>query len=233
MKYHIDTIPVWDACRRETECPLCVLRARAESDYVDLYLNGSVMEPDTRVEVNAKGFCPRHFSMLSRAQNALGLGLLAHTYLKQTLDEWNKQAAKGKGTKDDLRSLARWLHAKTDSCMICEKTNAAMDRYAYTILHLWQHEAEFAEALAASKGFCLPHLALMLDMAADSLPKAKAAAFLETILPIQQRETERIEEELWWFTQKFDHKNHDKPWGDSKDALPRAIQKLSSGIMKK
>lgn len=232
MKYHIDTIPVWDAYHRETECPLCVLQAKAESDYVDLYLNGSVMEPDTRTEVNAKGFCPRHFGMLYQAQNALGLGLMTHTYLKQTLDEWNK-TAKRKGTKEDLRGLVRWLHAKTNTCVICEKTNAAMDRYAYTILHLWQHEGEFEEALAASKGFCLPHLGLMLNMAADTLPKAKAAAFLETILPIQQREMERIEGELWWFTQKFDHKNHDKPWGDSKDALPRAIQKLSSEIVKK
>ena len=227
MRYHIDTIPVWDAYHEESECPLCLLQAKAESGYVDLFLGGSVMEPKTRMEVNEKGFCSRHFGMLYRAQNRLGLALITHTYLKQTMEEWRKQAAKSKGTKDDLHRLSQWLRQKTESCMICEKTDSAMDRYAYTILHLWQHDGEFREALQSSKGFCLPHLGLMLNMAAETLKKDKAAAWMDTILPIQEREMGRVTEELWWFTQKFDHKNRDKSWGESKDALPRSIQKLS------
>ena len=227
MRYHIDTIPVWDAYHEESECPLCLLRARAESDYVDLYLGGSVMEPKTRIEVNEKGFCARHFGMLYEAQNRLGLALITHTYFKQTLEEWNRLTGKKKSAKDDLMRLSRWLQNKTGSCVICEKTEKTMNRYAYTILHLWQHEREFSETLGASKGFCLPHLALMLDMAAETLRKDKAAAWLATILPIQEREMSRMAEELWWFTQKFDHKNREKPWGNAKDALPRSIQKLS------
>jgi len=227
MRYHIDTIPVWDAYHEESECPLCLLQAKAESDYVDLYLGGSVMEPKTRIEVNDTGFCPRHFGMLYRAQNRLGLALITHTYLKQTLEEWQKLIGKKKGTKNDLTQLSEWLQEKTDSCVICEKTDGAMNRYAYTILHLWQQDGEFREALNASKGFCLPHLGLMLHMAAETLKKDKAAAWLNAILLIQEREMGRVTEELWWFTQKFDHKNHDKPWGNAKDALPRSIQKLS------
>ena len=227
MRYHIDTIPVWDAYHEESECPLCLLQAKAESGYVDLYLGDSVMEPKIRVEVNEKGFCPRHFGMLYAAQNRLGLALVTHTYLMQSLEQWRKQTGKRKGAKDDLRHLRQWLRDKTGSCIICEKTDSAMGRYAYTILHLWQHDGEFKEALSASKGFCLPHLGLMLGMAADTLKKDKAAAWMETIRPIQEREMNRVTEELWWFTQKFDHKNREKPWGTAKDALPRSIQKLS------
>ena len=227
MRYHIDTIPVWDAYHDASECPLCLLQAKAEAGYVDLYLGGSVMEPKTRVEVNSKGFCPRHFGMLYQAQNRLGLALVTHTYFKETQEAWSRQAAKKKGTKEDLLRLSGWLRDKTASCVICEKTDNAMDRYAYTILHLWQHDGEFREAFSASKGFCLPHLGLLLHMAANTLKKDKASAFLSDILPIQEREMGRVAEELWWFTQKFDHKNRDKSWGNSKDALPRAIQKLS------
>ena len=57
VKYHIDTIPVWDAYHQEDQCPLCVLEYKCEKEYVDFFLSGSVMEPSTRIEVNKTGFC--------------------------------------------------------------------------------------------------------------------------------------------------------------------------------
>ena len=56
MRYHIDTIPVWDALKQQGECPLCALRRSIEAADVDRFLGGSVMEPDTRVRVNEKGW---------------------------------------------------------------------------------------------------------------------------------------------------------------------------------
>ena len=47
MRYHIDTIPVWDAMKLNGECPLCALRRKVEMEDVDRFLGGSVMEPDT------------------------------------------------------------------------------------------------------------------------------------------------------------------------------------------
>lgn len=28
MKYHLDTIPVWDAYKQQSPCPLCILQKR-------------------------------------------------------------------------------------------------------------------------------------------------------------------------------------------------------------
>ena len=42
MKYHLDTIPVWDAYHEEGECPLCILEDKSEKSYVDSFLGGSV-----------------------------------------------------------------------------------------------------------------------------------------------------------------------------------------------
>lgn len=72
MRYHIDTIPVWDAMKLEGECPLCALRRKLELGEVERYLGASVMEPDTRIQVNEKGFCARHHAMLFAASNRLG-----------------------------------------------------------------------------------------------------------------------------------------------------------------
>ena len=84
MRYHIDTIPVWDAVKLGSECPLCALRRREEQGQVERFLGGSVMEPDTRIQVNEKGFCARHHALLYAQQNRLGHALMTHTHLKET-----------------------------------------------------------------------------------------------------------------------------------------------------
>ena len=71
MRYHIDTIPVWDAMKLGGECPLCALRRKVELMDVDRYLGASVMEPDTRIQVNEKGFCQRHHKMLTEKKNTV------------------------------------------------------------------------------------------------------------------------------------------------------------------
>ena len=64
MRYHLDTIPVWDAMKLLGECPLCAIRRRVELNDIQRFLGGSVMEPDVRIQVNQKGFCSHHQQML-------------------------------------------------------------------------------------------------------------------------------------------------------------------------
>jgi len=58
MKYHIDTIPIWDALHTNSECPLCALRRKTERLLIARNLGAAVMSPDTRLKVNEKGFAP-------------------------------------------------------------------------------------------------------------------------------------------------------------------------------
>ena len=85
MRYHIDTIPVWDAMKLDGECFLCALRRKLELGEVDRYLGASVMEPDTRIQVNDIGFCARHQVLLYEQKNRLGHALMMHTHLKETI----------------------------------------------------------------------------------------------------------------------------------------------------
>lgn len=247
MKYHIDTIPIWDAYHEETECPLCHLRTKSEDGYIDAFLGGSVMEPSTRIEVNEKGFCPNHFQMLYDAQNRLGLGLISHTYMKETFGEMREHMDRlqkdGPGDRKSIFSrlrpksenssrgpideFAHWLCEKVDTCIVCERIDYTIDRYAYTIVYLWDSDPKFKDTFKSSKGFCMTHLSLILSMASESLSHKKQVDFLEDLIPTQIENMDRLDEELLWFTKKFDYRNQDKPWGTSKDALPRAILKLA------
>lgn len=248
MKYHIDTIPVWDAIRQAGECPLCTLESNTEKSYIDSFLGASVMEPDTRVEVNKKGFCPHHFMMLFNAQNRLGLALMAHTYLQETKKEFeliakklHKDAPKSslfpaslfssKDKHNPATDFTQCIKQHTAECIICDRMQNTLNRYAYTVLHLWNTDPEFKTVLMSSRGFCLPHLATTIDIAKETLPQQKLSQWSSDILPLIVNALDLLEKELYWFTQKFDYRNQDKPWENSKDALQRTLQKLTGRLI--
>ena len=68
-------------------------------------------------------------------------------------------------------------------------------------------------------------------MADEMLSGKEKATFLAAVRDVQKKNMERIEKELEWFTLKFDYRNQDKPWGNSRDALERAINKLQGACI--
>ncbi len=238
MRYQLDTIPVWDAYKEKGghECPLCVLRAENESMYLESFLGASVMEPATRVEVNAKGFCARHFAQMLPRNNRLGLALITHTHLKDVMSDVQKALRDGERSTSAGRGLFRRggngdssgsrLRARLESCVVCERLDATLRRYAYTLIHLWKTDAEFRQAFAESKGLCLPDMALLMEMVDEELSGKQRQDFYAALEAVQEVNLARIERELEWFTLKFDYRNQDKPWGSSADAPERAIGKL-------
>lgn len=243
MKQHIDTIPIWEAFQADCECPLCRLRLKNEAMYVDNFLGASVMEPSTRVEVNQKGFCQKHFQMMFDSGNRLGLALLCHTYLKETMQKLDKdaqvarEAAAGEAGKsllarmggkksEGVQGAADSAQAISDGCILCERLDATMERYLYTLVYMWKHESDFRAAFEQSKGFCLKHYSLLLAQAQKDLGGKELAQFVETLCGLQKQNLERVEKELEWFTLKFDYRNQSKPWGNSQDSVERTINKL-------
>ena len=43
------------------------------------------------------------------------------------------------------------------------------------------------------------------------------------------RELERIQEDIDWLIEKYDYRNGDKDWKNSKDAVQRTMQKIVGG----
>ena len=253
MKYELETIPIWDTYRMDGECPLCILDEKAERGYIDFFLGNSVMVPEMRVEVNKTGFCPGHWLKLFEAEkNRHPLGLVCHTHLKESMSALEREerglAAKaGKTAKLDtgpddtegetgplMKLISRYaetLRGRERDCMICSRVDYTVKRYAFTIVYLWRKDREFREAFDASRGFCHHHLPFILEMAVEVLGRKDLGAFVCSTLGLQEKSLRRLEGELLWFTQKFDYQNDQKPWGTSKDALNRTLQKLSGKIM--
>ena len=58
MRYHIDTIPVWDAMKLGGECLMCALERKTELGEAERYLGASVMEPETEPPDTTVQFSP-------------------------------------------------------------------------------------------------------------------------------------------------------------------------------
>ena len=245
MKYHIDTIPVWDAMKLDGECLLCALSRRTETGEADRYLGASVMEPDTRIQVNDLGFCRRHHSMLYAMSNRLGHALMLESHTAVTRERMKKSAdaleraadayAKaplGKLTKSGqqaaaaMRNEAEALSRMAGTCIMCRSIEENMARYLHTFFHLYRNDTEFRQRFLASKGVCLPHYADLIRTAADDLSPKECAEFIHELNRLENRNMDRMQEDISWFIRKFDYRFQNEPWKNSQDAVPRTVNKL-------
>ena len=246
MKYHIDTIPVWDAIKLAGECFLCALKRKTELGEVDHYLGASVMEPDTRIQVNKKGFCCHHQRMLYAIDNRLGHALLLESHVSETRERLAhavkqvKSAAKGAsgasrkarltgkapGAAQQMENAAAALEALTKSCIVCDSIEENKGRYLHTFFHRYQNATEFRKKFQGCKGMCIPHAAELLRTAAGELPAKALPEFAETVCRLETEAFYRMQEDVSWFCRKFDYRNYDEPWYNSRDAVERTVNKL-------
>jgi hypothetical protein len=251
MKEKIYTIPITEAFQEECECPLCILEKKLEDEYIDYTLGPSLMEPDGRIETNDKGFCHKHFEQLYNLQeNKLGLGLIIDTHMLtqnknlKTLYEKNKSglekdinsnfmknisskvsSKQSEGGKS-IESIINFIENLENKCAICEKLDNTMNRYLEVVLYLWEKEPDFKKIFDSKKGFCLKHFKALLISANKKMSIKNSSEFSKNLIEMQISNLERIQDEVNWFTKKFDYRFQNEPWKNSKDSLSRSIQKI-------
>lgn len=226
---------VHDAYARGGECPLCDLEEAAENTYLRSFQHSRVMEPNVRVQTNRTGFCPGHYRKLYDGENKLGLGLVVHTHLQQVipgigaaLDALAK-AAEGRRSREHLAEAAAPMAALRDTCFICGLLAADMQRYAFTVLYLWTRDPQFSAVFRDSRGFCIPHFAVMLDEASKSMRADRIRGWLAETIPLMKGSLERLDGELLAFTQLHQAGNASPGTDAERTALARTLQKLSGG----
>ena len=103
-----------------------------------------------------------------------------------------------------------------------------MQRYLYTLVYLWKTDSRFKEKFTESNGLCIPHAADLIEAAAGQLGAGEHGEFTEACFALLINPLTEDEKDLHWFTQKFDYKNQNMPWGNSKNALERTVNRLRS-----
>ena len=247
MKEKLYTIPMMDALRAEDECPFCYIERNLEQHALDFVIGpeATYMQDDVRAETDKIGFCKEHLHKMFTYGNPLASALILDTHLKALSAEMKKEmkhysgAAKvglmerfrkdASGTADN-NSLSKWIHEGEKSCYVSNHIKNNYDRYNATFFVLFKRgEAEFMELVKKGKGFCLSHLADLLDAAPQYLNEKEQKQLRDIIFPQMEDSMERLIEELDWFEKKFDYRYKDADWKTSRDVVQRAMQKIGGG----
>lgn len=235
MKEEIYTIPVMDGFKEDCECPFCAMKRTLEDNTINYVLSPSYMEEDVRGETNDKGFCPQHMQRLYTEGNALGLALMLHSHMKaqhETIDELLKDSTvpKKRFGKKQTETSPLWQHYEhlLHSCYVCERVEEVFNRYLTAFFMLWKRDAEFREIVKNCKGFCFQHFIQLYELSGQHLKGDMLLEFRQLISSLQTENLKRVEDDLEWFTLKFDYRYKEQPWKNAKDALARSILKINS-----
>ncbi|MDO4167368.1 MAG: DUF6062 family protein [Eubacteriales bacterium] len=237
MKEQLFTIPVNDAFRTDCECPVCKLYADLEKESIDFVMGPSYMEDDVRMETNEVGFCSHHVRQMYQYQNRLGLALMLHTHMKRTnemierLSQKGTTSGKGLFAKKDTDELTEYLDKLEHSCYVCNRMDRIFHRYLETILYCYDKDTAFRQIFQTGKGVCTSHYAALREAARKKWSGAKLENFIQDLNRTYLENMKRVTDDLEWFTDKFDYRNADAPWKNSRDALPRSIVKTNHTII--
>ena len=231
MAEQIYTIPINEAFDKTlsteiAECPFCLLRAMLEKNAVEAVMGAAMMEPDTRIETNKKGFCRHHFDMMYGMGNRLGLGLILESHIaeieKNVFSGGTLFDSKGEKEQKKLGELEK-------SCYVCDKIDTNFAMLLSNAIYMWEHEEEFREKFKNQRVFCLSHYKMLLEYGVSRLGKKQFPEFFKTARTIMQGYITSLGEDVSWFCKKFDYRYDNEPWYNAKDSVPRAINFLSGG----
>lgn len=243
MKEQLYTIPLNDAVNENDECPFCFIRRKAEQDALDFTLgsSSSYMESDIREQTDKAGFCREHIHKMFAYGNTLGSALIMRTHYQKLRQEMHDQFASYTPGKTPLlhklrktastgdNAIHAWTAQKDCSCYICQSIDKTMQRYTETFFYLYKKDDAFRTKIKNGKGFCLSHFGDLCSSADLYLNEQEKADFYAAMFPLMEQNFQRIEEEIQWLIDKFDYRNKDADWKNSKDSLQRGMQKLRGG----
>ncbi len=242
MKEQLYTIPLNDAVNADDECPFCFIQRSIERDLLDFVLGSgsSYMEADIREMTDKAGFCRAHFQQMFDYGNTLGNAWILKTHYKRVIGEMQKTFNGFQPGKSSLRdkfkkaqengnAVVSWIREKEASCYICSQYRDTYARYLDTFFYLWRQDAAFREKIKTGKGFCLSHFGDLCQAADAKLSDREKEEFYDAVLPLMQKNMERLAGDVSWMVEKFDYRNKDADWKNSKDAIQRGMQKLKGG----
>lgn len=242
MKEQLYTIPLNDAINASDECPFCYIERNVEQDLLDFVLGSgsSYMESDIRAATDKAGFCRSHFKKMFDYGNTLGNGWILKTHYMRMNQEMLEQfkaftlqksslIAKFKKNEGRKNPIGIWAAEKDKSCYICRRFEETYERYLDTFFVMYKKDNAFIEKIKSSKGFCLHHFGDLCEYAENKLNDKDKAAFYPMVFQLMEENMQRLAGDVSWLVEKFDYRNKDADWKNSKDAIQRGMQKLKGG----
>ncbi len=179
-----------------------------------------MMEPNVRIETNRLGFCFDHFNMMITHGKRLPVALILQSHLEEIRVRVNS-------AKPDATD--RYLSGLEDSCYICSRLDEKMNNVYSNIVYLWKNDEAFRKTFAEQPRFCLPHYRALLRASKD-LGRKDRLAFCDALGSVTEASLKNLSGDIDWFCKKFDYRFAKEDWKNSKDAIERTVEALTSKL---
>lgn len=221
MREDICSIPVNDVFLPRDGCPFCRMRDMLE-DRMATYITGAaMMEPDVRIETNRLGFCTEHFNQILARGSRLSVALILESLLQTVKDEVFPEG------KFQGKKVVAAVHSREEHCFVCENIEKNTNHLLDSMMKLWQSDEEFRQLYSQQQYICLPHYGMVIQVAMK-MPKKNFALFEQETTRLAKKYLEELSGDVTHFCRMFDYRNAGGDWGNSKDAIERAIRYLVS-----
>ena len=223
MAEHIYTIEINEHFGHKCGCPVCSLFKMLEKQEIEIITGAAMMEPSVRIETNRTGFCADHFNMMLTYGKRLPVALILQSHLEEIQDRL--KSAKPDAAEKILSSLE-------SSCYVCNRLEGKMNNVYSNIVFLWNSDSKFRKLFQEQPRFCLPHYRKLLS-ASRNLGKKDRISFCEDLNVIMSRVLNTLGDDIDWFCKKFDYRFAKEDWKNSRDAIERTVETLTSNYPKK
>jgi len=223
MKETICTIPINDLWAEKKGCPFCRMYDMLESQYAEFITGSAMMDPETRVQTNEKGFCEKHFRKIAEVGKRLPNALILQTHLQKILDDYFPKKTHSKPDKKALQSLDDMLN----TCYLCDRIKHDTEHFLRTVFKEWETNPEFRKLYSEQEFICLDHYRMVSEAAIKGISGKVLADFHEATANLAKNHLETLIADTTHFCNMFDYRNRDADWGNSKDAIERDLQFLA------
>ncbi|MDR0820927.1 MAG: DUF6062 family protein [Oscillospiraceae bacterium] len=197
MRESLLTIPLNEVFEQTGGCPLCRMRDHVENQVCDYIMGAAMMEPDVRIETNAKGFCRVHYEMLLPRNNRLSLALMLNSHLGEQLKSLDKKDAFTKKSPPPI-----------PTCFVCDKVEWALSHMTKTLFVLFLSDEKFRARFAEQDFICPQHRHFLLYRAAHALhPKKEYPRFEEAVNDLCRKYMSVLDRDVKTFCDSFDYRN--------------------------
>lgn len=222
MKETICTIPINDIWGLKDGCPFCRMYDMLEEQYASFITGSAMMDPETRVQTNLKGFCERHFKKITEVGKRLPNALILQTHLQEILDKYLPEKVTSKPDKKKLQALTEMQQ----SCYICDRIQFDVEHFLRTVFSEWIKSEEFRKLYKEQDFICLEHYRQVSSYATKEMPSKYLADFHADTATLCKKQLELLINDTSHFCKMFDYQSRGLDWGNSRDAIERDLEFL-------
>ena len=183
---------------------------------------------ETSIKAMLEFIIPRLIRMLMEKQSLTEKEALTQLYSSELYRQLEREETKlwhlSVPTLYDL-----WVEEKEKSCYICNRFADTYERYMDTFFFMYKKDDDFRNRIKNSKGFCLHHFGDLCEASETRLNDKEKKEFYAAMFELMEKNMARLQEDVDWLVEKFDYRNKDADWKNSKDAVQRGMQKLKGG----